>query len=30
MNDGIFIEDLVTWRHYNVILESNDDMLISL
>ena len=30
MNDGMFIEDLVTWRHYSVILENNDVILISL
>jgi pSer/pThr/pTyr-binding forkhead associated (FHA) protein len=29
MNDGMLTEDLVAWRHCNVILESNDVMLIS-
>ena len=24
INDTLFIEDLVTWRHYNLILENND------
>ena len=30
MNDDMCIEDLVTWRHFNVILENNNVMLISL
>jgi hypothetical protein len=32
INNSMFIEDLVTcrqWRHYNVILENSDIMLIS-
>jgi hypothetical protein len=28
INDSMFIEDLVTWRQHNVILENSDTILI--
>jgi hypothetical protein len=30
MNETMFIKDLETWYHYNVILENSDIMLKSL